>query len=145
MHEYTFHRIHTHTYTRCVLNPIAIRSIYRHCQCAALFILMCLFFCSETDRARCNRTLSVGERWQDPLKSIGFPIRRQLFLGEMETCFELPSTRNQVSRVHRPCVRMCVVLLLVVAHVLPAKKMLVLLLLMTISWWRDGMFKRIIR
>lgn len=67
------------------------RSIYRHCQCAALFILMCLFFCPENDRDGIRIWQNARARKTDPLKSIRFPIRRQLFLGEMEVCFELPS------------------------------------------------------
>lgn len=75
------------------------RSIYRHCQCAALFILMCLFLCRESDRDGLPGWPGARQRPAHPLKSIRFPIRRQLFLGEMETWFELPSPWNAVSTV----------------------------------------------
>lgn len=98
----TARSVHTHRHiVSCcatLLDPMP-RSIYRHCQCAALFILMCLFFCLRSDKDGCCGWQRARQSAADPLKSIRFPIRRQLFLGEMEACFELPSRRKAVLTV----------------------------------------------
>lgn len=62
----------------------SIWSIYRHCQCALLFILMCLFLfpLSATETASNGDAVSASERQgTGPLKSIGLPQQSgQLFL-----------------------------------------------------------------
>lgn len=48
------------------------KSIYRHCQCAALFILMCLFFCPENDKDSRHVVRMLNKDGQTLLKVSGF-------------------------------------------------------------------------